>query len=732
MARFRGAKSKYLTCFYCGKRSSLKFDGTIRDFVCFHCDATNYLDQNGEITDPPVATDREANAVQYAAPQSRASSQQDDTFCQTCLKNQHLFTKSLAQYLPDDPSDPDYPELERNYYRYRRNLEKRYPQVCADCAEKVEARIRQAGYTAKTDHLRRMMNLGRVRKTRTRTKLDWIHVLGKTLWRSGFVLQILWHFVMITHALQVSDNGMYDPDDQSTAAKVLLSLKRATESLPAADTLMRWSIWTGVMAVWWNPHFVQVNRGFTRHLLGFTQWYSFQGLIVFFRFILRGIDVRGGAAVRSGTARLAAHVGMAFIMTVLYMLAGRSIRVDTTPLFATYNTQPLVPRDAKSARQRKQEDSKTFSELFNDALDSAHATPRKAGDVMNMPPSPQSSSQSSPYKTMRPVGSAVRLGHMGAGLAETPSNRRQQQLQYDEEMDWSPITPQHRALQDDYARTPSSARFGRLDVQTPSQPPASMNPFRLKVPAAPVEPARRLRNPPWPTAAKQEPLEIGQATFTRKGHQKSSSQTSSILSEATDVVEFKQPSFFAPQRDNDTSSLADLLNQSFSLGQEQEEEEEEEEDDDDDQEQEILAEEKRTSQRLARPGARNRKVQRKSHPHAKHSTYLEPATLAVLLAVWLLAMHAPLPHGWEIQLTALSVAGVVALRGTGDAGRLSSDTAPAPVVYVLSACGVAELAAICWVGSELWSGGSEQVGWYGAGVLACMVGHQALSKLHIW
>ncbi|KAG5914015.1 hypothetical protein E4U42_000730 [Claviceps africana] len=708
MARFRGAKSKYLTCFYCGKKSGLKFDGTIRDFLCLHCDATNFLDQNGEITDPPVATDRESTAVHYAAPQPSASSQLDDTFCQTCLKNQHLFTKSLAQYLPDDPADPDYPELERNYYRYRRNLERRYPQVCSDCAERVEARIRKAGYTAKTDHLRRMMNLGRERKTRTRTKLDWVHALGKTLWRGGFVLQALWHFVMITHALQVSDNGMYDPDDQSMAAKVLLSLKRATESLPAADTLMQWSIWTGVLAAWWNPHFVQVNRGFTRHLLGFTQWYSLQGLALFFRFVFRGIDVRGGQAARSGTTRLGAHVGMASIMTVLYMLAGRSIRIDTTPLFATYDARPLVPRDAKSPRQRKQEDSKTFSELFNDALESANATPRKPGDVVPMPPSPQS--LPSPYKTIRPASSSLRMGDMGARLTETPSKGRQQQLQYDEEMDWSPITPQHGTLANNYPSTPSSARFGRFDVQTPSQP-RSMNPFRLRVPAAPIEPARRLRNPPWPPAAKQEAPETGKAMFTRKGHQTFPSQTSigSTGSEADGNVEFKQPSFFAPQRDHDTSSLADLLSQSFSLGQEQEEEEE------------ALSEEQ-NSQRQARLDA-NSMVQRGG---------LEPAALIVVLVLWLLAMFVPLPHDWEVQLAALSVAGIIALRGTGEAGTASSDTAPAPLLFMLSALGVAELGAICWVGSGLWNGQCEQVGWYGAGLLASMVGRRALSRLAIW
>lgn len=43
MARF--GRAKFLTCFYCGKRPGIKFDGTSRDFLCLHCDATNYLDE---------------------------------------------------------------------------------------------------------------------------------------------------------------------------------------------------------------------------------------------------------------------------------------------------------------------------------------------------------------------------------------------------------------------------------------------------------------------------------------------------------------------------------------------------------------------------------------------------------------------------------------------------------------------------------------------------------------
>jgi hypothetical protein len=42
MMRMRG---RLLTCFYCGKRSSIRYDGRIRDFRCTYCEATNYLDE---------------------------------------------------------------------------------------------------------------------------------------------------------------------------------------------------------------------------------------------------------------------------------------------------------------------------------------------------------------------------------------------------------------------------------------------------------------------------------------------------------------------------------------------------------------------------------------------------------------------------------------------------------------------------------------------------------------
>lgn len=41
----------YLTCFYCGRKTSTRNDGSVRRFECPSCEATNYLDEVGFLVD---------------------------------------------------------------------------------------------------------------------------------------------------------------------------------------------------------------------------------------------------------------------------------------------------------------------------------------------------------------------------------------------------------------------------------------------------------------------------------------------------------------------------------------------------------------------------------------------------------------------------------------------------------------------------------------------------------
>ncbi|KAK7421547.1 hypothetical protein QQZ08_009892 [Neonectria magnoliae] len=689
MPRLRG--TRYLTCFYCGKRSNTKFDGSVRDFLCLFCDATNYLDENGDITDPPVATEREAPATLFAAPRESSpavSQAQDSIFCSTCLKNQHLYTSSLAQYFPDDTLHPDDAELNHSYFRFRKGLEERYPQVCDDCAERVEARIVQAGYTAKTDHLRRMMDKSRGRRDdhgRT-TMLDWANTLGRGLWWGGLVVQLLWHLSAVSNVLKHRDEGMYDPDDTSWSKLAASSLAWAVAFLPPAEALINGAFTASVLSAWWNPQFVKVSRGFTRHLLGFTQWYSFQGLIVFFRFFFgRVLEMDGGKAQSRG-AQLSAHLVMAATMILIYTLAKGSIRIDTTPLFGTHSTT-VSPRQMKPKSTR--DESKTFSELFNEALDSPTATPQ--GNTFNRPPT---NSLPSPYPPINPVQTResphIQMKSLGIS-PQTPLQTRQ--VEYSEEMDWTPTQSQsqHRAFSEMPSASGSARAFGRAPVNPEGSP------FWYKVPAAPTTPAQRLRNPNAPIL-RSKPAPQENVFFPSIDRTKTQAKEEN----AGDVA-FKPPSFFAPATENDeTNSLADLLNQSFSLGQEK-----------DGPGPSPSESSKRTS------------TNRRPTSQTQKPLGVEFIILASLLALWLLTITVPIPFGRELQLAVLSAAGTVALRVTGETNQETKDEAvPSTATYVGSVLSVVELAAVCWLGWEVWKSEAD-VGKSGGAVLVTMLGHQA-------
>lgn len=328
MPRFR---SRYLTCFYCGTRSDTRFDGVTRHFTCKSCDATNYLDEKGEITDPPVATEQVASPPIATRPQrtTRANAAPPKPiFCNTCLKNQRLFVASIAQYLGDDDDDV---KLDRDYYRFRRGLEKRYPQICRDCEAAASEAIHRAEYTAKTDHLRKMVAMSKrqVRDVyRRKTLLDWLHLAAQATWWAGLGLQLLWHLRILSGLLALSSDGMSDPDDTSMSTAAISGLKRGVSYLPDAEFLILVSLYASLITVWWNPKFVQVSRGFTKQLSGFKQWYLLQALLCVSRYFLISLDT----GAQSRNAQLSAH----FVMAGMALFVRESYFRDITTLLTSH------------------------------------------------------------------------------------------------------------------------------------------------------------------------------------------------------------------------------------------------------------------------------------------------------------------------------------------------------------------------------------------------------------
>ncbi|KAL7931661.1 Ima1 N-terminal domain-containing protein [Trichoderma chlorosporum] len=708
MPRLRG---RLLACFYCGKRSSIRYDGRIRDFLCTNCDATNYLDEHGDVTDPPALESSSPKRFAKQLP-SRPAPPSDSIFCDKCLKNQHLFTRSLAQYeyLPDDPSHPGYADLERKYYRYRRDLEKRYPQICEDCEIKVEERIKDADYTAQTDILRQMMEKSRSRRIPKKTTfLDVVNAMGRWLWWGGFVIQIVWHLVSVSYVLgKQEENGMYDPDESTTTKQTIAWLNWFQAFFPAADILIGWSIRIGFLSAWWNPYFVQLIRGFTRHLFGFAQWYCFQGLIIFFRHIFRSVLHMQGGQAQSPGAQLSAHFAMACIMGLIYYLARGSIKVDTTPLFKS--NKKTVPADRKPSRapRRKIREPKTLAEALTEALESANPTPVKKSTTIKYP-TPQRSIDPLPpprFTKHQLQPAHDELSFAGFSISEK-SPQKALRAQDTDAMDWSPL-PKHaqrssyRAFQD----APVSKLGARPFGQSPTQPDAK--PFWFKVPPAPVNPAQRLRNPPnaplFKRAFSVEPKKDESSFSFGMGHMDERREEMP----RANSVDFRSPSFFAPETPDDTDALADALGQSFSFASVI--------DDESDSEKTVVNENIHDIPDIP--------ILSSSQTSHKYDLYF----LMAILPSWFLPRFIATPYAREARLAILAIAGIIAIRsvggatqqilhGGGDSSRL--------VMCFASVTSVLELSAICWAGWQLWTNESD-VFQHGASVLAFMLGHQEL------
>lgn len=271
------------------------------------------MEQNGEITDPPVATECAAPAERIYAiqspnsPPSTQGSQESDAtlFCQTCLKNQHLYTASLSQYhVETDPAHPQYREMERQYFKYKNDLERRYPQVCEDCEPRVLERMRQAGKVAKSDYLRQLMEKSRSRKATVNPYSISFADTGRLLWYTGLWGQFLWNGVALLAAIQHNQPTLIS----SFIRLAPLPYIRGLINVVSSSNWAWWSLCCTIASLWWNPKFKEANRGFMSHIHGFGNWYKLQGIMVVTRSLTYYIMGTGVLSDPNSEATLAAHL----------------------------------------------------------------------------------------------------------------------------------------------------------------------------------------------------------------------------------------------------------------------------------------------------------------------------------------------------------------------------------------------------------------------------------------
>lgn len=250
---------------------------------------------------------------------SSTSAEDGSVFCKTCLQNQHLFTASLAQYLPDDPDAPDYAEREKKYYRFRKGLEQLYPQICAECEPKVRARLERAAYTAKTDMLRRMIDRTNAnRNVKSKGWLDLVSLAGRWLWISAFLLQLCWH---VRSLVELAAGYSVVEQQAPWIQRAFSAYDRAVGQLPTPQHLTSWALAARVCSLWWNPRFVQSIRGFTKHIRGLPTWYCYQFIAVLIQLAFSKLTIYESADLSQLNMLVGGHaLALAFTLYVRFVI----------------------------------------------------------------------------------------------------------------------------------------------------------------------------------------------------------------------------------------------------------------------------------------------------------------------------------------------------------------------------------------------------------------------------
>ncbi|KAL8829543.1 MAG: hypothetical protein Q9170_006120 [Blastenia crenularia] len=535
-----GLLRRKLLCFYCNRRSAQDRKTGIQQWQCEKCDAVNYLDENGEVADPPV---QETNtSKRYAQPRPRSISPdanhlQRSLFCQRCIQNQHIVNQALAEYLPSQ-DDPRYLEFERRSFEYRKKMEADFPQVCEKCAPAVEDRIRSTGYAAKTDHLRRMMHRTR-NGGMTHNCWSWkrvVAMLGAIGWSIGllgqFLLNILGSFPMIE-----ADEGLRDYDEPDSMTRCIVhgafSLQSTYLCKGLTQPLLGYACASSLLCFWWNPRMQYKLAGGYGRIVSHIEYYKLQLMALVIRFISWKVMAKDSPVQIDPQAARALHGFSLVVGIILTILSFHTIRIDQQPLVSFQeNYEPLVPvRSDQQAETANRHTQRALSPLSKRRLEPF--------PIEKLAPKPQQSA----YQPLTP-----------------PSEEDAE----DYTMEWS---PQHNF------RPASSYRI-------PQTKPVydGPSPFHGTIPDAPISWAQRLRNPPKPPF--QEALESKKENFfAKKNKHVAFDAASDVSSPAPSVahdsmfdtdspVKFAPPRFFAPI-DRMETGLESLFGETFSLGKEQ-------------------------------------------------------------------------------------------------------------------------------------------------------------------
>ncbi|KAJ5678689.1 hypothetical protein N7462_006933 [Penicillium macrosclerotiorum] len=524
--------SKRLTCFYCGRRATKPVRGPVHKFHCEHCEADNYLDQHGDITDPPASdTNPEGLGPDVSSPPFESTEfRRSDLFCSQCVRNQHLLATTLASYFPP-PDDPEYADYERDYPQFRKRAEDRYPQVCSKCEDGVLKEIRKKGYEAKADHLRRMMDQTRAsRAARMARRYSWQSLLvyaGSIGYWSSVAGQLSWDVMSaLTSPHSLEHLGFSDAyNAPSVSLLSCITRTRQLQRIPGECSvdlapLAGLSLVAGSLSIWWNPKLRMKVEGLNGRFAGLGEYYQVQLIVLVVRCVFWALLKDPSTSGMVPTMPPALHMFMIMFTVLSVVVSRRVVQYDTRPLVNWSDNsweRPLRSTETSPAPASPRGPANTTPTLGNGSIDQPFPI-HKLGEALP----------------------SLGKGKSPAAIPPTPPSEV-------EDMDWTPSAPQNiQPTVSVYQRNRPSAFDG------PS-------PFTGKIPAAPKPPA-------WNLRARNSTKPIEQVVTPNPFHRSPSHPPNQWqMKNASPEPVFKPPRFFPTSDLDNSTGLEALFDRTFNI-----------------------------------------------------------------------------------------------------------------------------------------------------------------------
>lgn len=555
-----------IRCHFCGSRSPHRRSSGISNFQCTACEAVNYLDENGDILDTPASV--AAKAQRGEAPSHKSTTftkplpetlnhQRQQTFCNTCLHNQRVYLETLSNYLPDD-DHPRYKEFETALPKFKEDLAKRYPQICEACAPKAQSHINKADVYASSERIAKSLKDTRERR---RSRNDSV---GKKIMRFSLAVigmlfyacvltQVSWHAYMIFASTTSVAPEESDLAFVPTGGDCLRSALRMHPEQACCDLLMTsagWALLGSLWLLWYNPglkewysadHRIQALTGQKEHV-------RIHAILLICRLIswwkLSDPTVTSDLTT---SQRLGAH-GSMLAFTVGALLVG-SRTVGFTKFSANTKIMPrpeevnVLGAFAGPASEKDQASASSVPPTHLLARDRTAPfpisnlaprrnapTPSKLSPFMPSPPQSQDDDDDDTEEDVDAMDidwQPPAQSHMpGTKLNPTYRPKRNGKPLHPvnanggngaQSTGWSTVRDEVFGLQDNL-RTESDRQRMAQEQQHPKlryEPPTQLNPFRGRLPQAPMSMERRIRNPPTQVTFKKAPLSKRQDFMTQ-------------------------------------------------------------------------------------------------------------------------------------------------------------------------------------------------------------------------